>query len=121
MSENKSDMEPLELAFESRALELAYERTCHQVETAYDTERRRQLRVRTILLEEDNNNLYSQLTQNNDRIIGLERCNEQLQEDLEVYGGKLETALGDLRIKSREVETLKVSANMSTTKESQIS
>ncbi len=107
-------MEQLQLALESRALELAYEKTCRRIEAICDTERLRQLRVRAILLEEDNDDLRTQLSQNDERIDGLERTNEQLQEDVEVCGDKVESARADLRIKSREVETLKVYANTST-------
>ena len=107
-------MEQLQLALESRAFELAYEKTCRQVEVVCDTERLRQLRVRTLLLEEDNQDLHTQLSQDDDRIAGLETFNEQLQEDLKVCGSKFESSQGDLRIKSREVETLKVFANTST-------
>lgn len=107
-------MEQLQLALESRALELAYEKTCRQVEDVCDAERLRQLRIRTLLLEEDNDDLHTQLSQDDDRIDELERFNEQLQVDLEVCGGELESAQGDLRIKSREVETLKVFVTVST-------
>lgn len=106
-----SAMEQLQLAFESRAFELAYQRTCRQVEAVCDRERLRQLRVHTLLLEEDNDDLHTQLSEDEDRIGDLERFNEQLQEDLEVRGGKLESAQGDLRIKSREIESLKAELN----------
>lgn len=101
-------MEQLQLTLETRAFELAYERTCGQVETIYDAERLRQLRVSIMLLEEDNAHLHTQLSQEDDRINDLERFNERLRVDLEVCSGKLESAQGDLRIKSREVENLKV-------------
>lgn len=107
-------MEQSQLGLESCALELAYERTCRQVEIVCDAERLRQLRVRTLLLEEDNDELHTQVSRDYDRLDGLERFNKQVKEDLEVCGGKLENAQGDLRIKSREVETLKVFANSST-------
>lgn len=102
-------MEQLQLALESRAFELAYERTCRQVEAVCDTERLRQLRVYTLLLEQDNDELHAQFIHDEDRMDELGRFNKQLQEDLEVGGGKLESAQGDLRIRSREIETLKVS------------
>lgn len=107
-------MEQLQLALESRALELAYEKTCRQVENVCDAERLRQLRVHILLLEEDKDDLHTQLFQNDDRIDHLEGFNEQLQVDLELCGGKLESAQGDLRIKSREIETLKVCVTAST-------
>lgn len=104
-------MEQLQLALESRAFELAYQRTCCQVEAVCDAERLRQLRVRTILLEDDNDDLHTQLSQDDDRIDRLERFNERLQEDLQVCGRRLESAQEKLRIKSREVETLKAELN----------
>ena len=107
-------MEQLQLALESGALELAYEKTGRQVENVCDAERLRQLRVRILLLEEDNDDLHTQLSQDDGRIDELERFTEQLQVDLEVCAGKFESAQGDLRIKSREVETLKVFVTAST-------
>lgn len=107
-------MEQLQQTLESRALELAYERTCRQVEAICDAEGLRQLRVCIMLLEKDNDDLHTRLSQDDDRIDGLERLNEELQEGLEVCGGKIESTRGDLRIKSREVETLKVCINMTT-------
>lgn len=107
-------MEQLQLTLESRAFELAYERTCRQVENVCDAERLRQLRVSTMLLEEDNDDLHTQLSQEDDRIDDLEKFNEQLRVDLEVCGGRFESAQGDLRVKSREVETLKVFATTTT-------
>ena len=100
-------MEELQLAFESRAFELAYERTSRQVEAVCDAERLRQIRVGTLLLEKDNDDLRVQLSLEDDRFDGLQTFNNQVQEDLEVCGRRLENAQGDLRIKSREVETLK--------------
>lgn len=104
-------MEQLHLALESRAFELAYERTCRQIELVCDAERLRQLHVRTLLLDDDKDDLHIQLYHDEVRINGLEQFNEQLQDDLEVCAGDLESAQGQLRIKSREVETLKVFAD----------
>ena len=106
-------MEQLRQTLESRAFELAYERSCRQVEAVHDAEQLRQLRLRTLVLENDNDELHADIAQDYDRIDRLERMNEELQEDLKVCGDKLEGALGELRIKSREVETLKVRANTS--------
>ena len=103
-------MEQLQLAFESRAYELAYERTSRQVEAVCDAERLRQMRVRVLLLEEDNDDLRVKLSQEDGRLHGLQTFNNQVQKDLEVCGRRLEHAQGDLRIKSREVETLKAMA-----------
>ena len=108
-------MEQLQLALESRAFELAYERTCHQVELICDAERLRKLRVRVILLEEKRDDLNARIIQDDDCIDGLERSNEQFQKDLEVCTGNLDSTQGQLRLKSKETETLKVFANASIT------
>ena len=107
----KSIMEQLQLAFESRAFELAYERTSRHVEAVCNAERLRQIRVRTLLLEEDNDELREKLFEEDHRVDGLHTFNKQVQENLEVCSRRLENAQGDLRIKSREVETLKAIAN----------
>ena len=104
-------MEQLQLALESCALELAYEKSCRQVGVICDAERLRQLRVRTLTLEADKDDLKTRLAQDSDRIEGLERFNGRLQEYLEVCAGTIESAQGQLRIKSREVDTLKVLTN----------
>ena len=104
-------MEQLQLAFESRAFELAYERTSRQVEAVCNAERLRQIRVRTLLLEEDNDELREKLFKKDQRVDGLQILNKQVKEELEVCGRRLENAQGDLSIKSREVETLKAIAN----------
>ena len=104
-------MEQLQLAFESRAFELAYERTSRQVEAVCNAESLRQIRVRTLLLEDDNDDLRVKLSEKDDRVDVLQTVNNQVRENLEVCGRTLENAQGDLRIKSREVETLKAIAN----------
>ena len=105
-------MEHMELALESRTFELAYERTCRQVEVICETERLRQIRVCTLLLENDKDDLHAQVFHDDDRIDKLQRFNERLEEDLQVCAGNLENAKGQLRVKIREIETLKVCTNM---------
>lgn len=109
-------MEPLQLALESRDFELAYERTCRQVEDVCDAEQVRQLQVLILTLEDDKDSLHTLLIRNDDRTDGLERFNERLQEDLQACAESLESARGQLRIKVREVETMKVLAIVSTGK-----
>ena len=100
------------MSLESRAFDLAYERTCRQMAIVHDAERFRQLRVHALMLEEDRDDLHTQLKQASDRIDGLMTSNEQLEENLEVCGNNLESAEEELRIKLREINTMKVLANM---------
>ena len=106
-------MEQLQLALESRAFQLAYERTCRQVEVVSDAEQVRQFRVRELLLKDEQDDLRAQLIQSDNRVGGFELLNERLQDDLEACAGNLESAQGQLRIKAREVENLKVTMIMS--------
>ena len=101
-------MDHLDLALESRAFELAFERTYRHVQVVCDAERLRQLRVHQFLLEKDNDDLDLRVNQYDGRIDRLQRLNEELQENLQVCAGNLESAHGQIRIKSREVGTLKV-------------
>lgn len=93
---------------ESRAFELAYEKACNQIEAVCKSERARQLRVQILILEDENDKLQSQLAQDDERTKGLVRHSQETQEDLEACSAKLESAQGDLWVKSREIETLKV-------------
>ena len=97
---------------ESRRLELCYEKECRDLEVICDSEKARQLRVRLLLLEDENDDLHAQLAQDDDRIDDLESRSQELQEALETCESKLESAQGDLRIKSREIETLKVGGDV---------
>ena len=95
-------------SLESRRLELCYGKECRELEAICELEKARQLRVQLLLLEDDNDDLHAQLAQDDDRIDNLERRSQELQEALKACESKLESAQGDLRIKSREIETLKV-------------
>lgn len=94
-------------------MELAYEKKSRQVEGIGEVERLRQLRLQTLLLEDDNDDLHAQLAQEDERIDEVEKNNQELQEDLGVCQSSLEGAQGDLRMKTREIETLKVHSEIS--------
>lgn len=107
-------MEQLKLALESSIFELAYERTSRQIEVVCETECYRQLQVRALISEDDKDNLRTQSVRAHERINGLARFNEQLQENLEVWTDNCESAQEQLRIRSREIDTIKVLATMTT-------
>ena len=64
--------------------------------------------MRILTLEDESEGLQSQLAQSDERSVSLQKRNQELQEDLEVGGASLKSAQGDLRMKTREIETLKV-------------
>ena len=102
---------------DTHTLEMVYEKACRQFDVVCESETARQLRLQRLLLEDENDDLHTQLAQGDERIDELEGYVQDLQEDVEVAVGELEVAQGDLRIKSREIETLKVSANDVTQRE----
>ena len=96
----------------SCALETIYERSCRKSESVYFDEYVRRLRVKILLSEDQCHHLREQLEQNGERIEEMEKYTKDIQDNLEVTTGYLESAEGDMRIRSREVETLKVHSNV---------
>ena len=78
------------------------------MEVTNAAEMARLLKVQTLLLEDENDDLHEQLAQNDERIDLVEKRGHHIQMDLESCQGHLESAQCDLRIKVREIETLKV-------------
>ncbi|KAL6714657.1 hypothetical protein ACLMJK_008082 [Lecanora helva] len=111
MTHDDDVFKELESTIETRSLELAYENACYHVERVYDSEKVRQLKVQISILEDENGGLRSRMAQQDDGMIGLEKRNSELQEDLEVMSASLDSAYGDLRIRTREIETLKAELN----------
>lgn len=93
---------------EVRSLELAYERSMRQTDIVYKIESARQLRLRIFLLEDENDDLHEQLAFSDDRIDVLEKCVQDVQDQLEIAGQSILRVQSDLRVKTREAETLKV-------------
>lgn len=98
----------MQQTLENLVLEMTYEKACRREEAIYDGEIARQLRVQLLLLEDENEDLHAQLKHNVELMVELEQSEQELQEDLETWAGNLESAQGDLRIRNREIETLKV-------------
>lgn len=90
------------------ALELAYETSLQQSEALYEEERARRLRAQILLLEDDNDNLHEQLTQDEARIDELTEVGEDQKSQLVKTRNSLDNSHSDLRLKAREIETLKV-------------
>ena len=93
-----------------QSLELLYEKSLRQTDIVYGTESVRQLRVRILLLEDENDDLHEHLARGDDRIDVLETSVQEVQDQLEIAGESLQRAQSDFWIKTREVETLKVTS-----------
>ena len=98
----------LQQSLDVAILELAYAKCQHEVASVLADERARQLRMRVVLLEDTSDGLHAQLAQDDDRIDETERYTQDLRAQLDLVEGNTERLGADLRMKSREVDTLKV-------------
>lgn len=103
------DVSEVQQSLEICTLEAAYEKSCRQVEVICESEGARQLRLETLLLEHENEELHIQLAQGDERIDDLEQYVLDLQRDVRAGEDSLDALQGHLRAKDREIESLKVS------------
>ena len=89
-------------------LQVAYEDACREVETICTIENQRRLGLQALLLEGENEELQGHLEQDEERIEQLEISLDNLQKDLAVAVEDSESAQMEARLRTREVETLRV-------------
>lgn len=90
------------------SLELAYQETVRKSDFIIQDEAARRLRLRILLLEDENDELREQLAIEDDRLDELEQDCAELQrqvEQAETASHRYET---ELRMKARELNNLKV-------------
>jgi chromosome segregation ATPase len=92
---------------------MAYQETLRNTDIIIKDEGARRLRLRILMLENENDDLHEQLALGDDRIDALEQEREELR-------GQLQQALEDvsrqeteIRTQTRELQNLKVSGNLS--------
>jgi chromosome segregation ATPase len=95
-------------ALNTRAQEIAYEKSLQQSEVVFHNEKTRQFRLQILLLENRNEDLHAQLSTDDECIEELMNYCKEVEARLELAGDSLQSTQSDLRVKSREVETLKV-------------
>ncbi len=105
---NQAKISQMHLSLDTCALELAYSQACGHFETICESEKARHLRLQILLLENENNELYSQLAQADGRIDELENYADDERQEWESAIGQLDSVQKNLRIRNRENETLKV-------------
>jgi len=88
-------------------LEVAYERSLRDPENVLRDERARQLRLQMLLLRDENNDLSAQLATDDEHLEELVVYCKNIEAQLEVVGDGLQTAQSNMRVKLREIETLK--------------
>lgn len=95
-------------ALERSSLELAYEKASRRIESLFEQENARQLRLKNIILEDENDRLCQELAQNDDQIRNLDSVTVQLKAQMVDIEDHLQLAQGHLRAKLREANNLKV-------------
>lgn len=98
----------MQQSFDHCALELAYEKTLHQTNAICSEERGRHLRMQILLLEDENDQLQEQLAQAEDRVDELQQLGDEREVQLNDAHDSLDSAQSNLRLKTREIETLTV-------------
>ncbi|KAL8772194.1 MAG: hypothetical protein Q9209_002629 [Squamulea sp. 1 TL-2023] len=101
------DNEHLHQALNTCALDLAYEKCLHQQHCVQEAERFRRLRVQLILLEDRNDSLQAQIANSDDYAKNIEQSQYAFKAKVKNAEKSLESTQGEVRIKSREIETLK--------------
>ncbi|KAL8712224.1 MAG: hypothetical protein Q9225_006972 [Loekoesia sp. 1 TL-2023] len=97
----------LQQALETCTFELAYENCLHQYKITQEYEQARRLRVQLLLLEGTNDELHAQVAGLDDCILRVESDQETLKDESRQTEACLENAQAEIRIKAREIETLK--------------
>jgi len=92
----------------SQALELQYQEGCIKTELIVKDEAARRLRLRILLLENENDDLHEQLSLADDRIDVLEQEGEELRGQFEEAQEDARTQETELRANTRELHNLKV-------------
>ncbi|TAQ83692.1 hypothetical protein B7494_g7983 [Chlorociboria aeruginascens] len=91
----------------SQSLERAYEETLREADVIVKDESARRLRLRIMVLENENDDLHEQLALEDDRIDGLEQEREDLRSQLESSQEDTRRYETELRLQSRELSNLK--------------
>ncbi|KAL8798094.1 MAG: hypothetical protein Q9182_006958 [Xanthomendoza sp. 2 TL-2023] len=92
---------------QSGNLELAYEKCLREHYAVEYKEKLRRLRVQLIILEKQNDDLRTHIMDDDEYIQRIQQGSGALKITLNKTEARLESAQGNIRIKSREIETLK--------------
>jgi chromosome segregation ATPase len=90
---------------------MAYRETLRNAELIIKDEGSRRLRLRILMLENENDDLHEQLALGDDRIDVLEQENQEIRSQLDRAQEDVLRQENELRTQSRELNNLKVSVN----------
>ena len=88
--------------------ELNHERSIRSVEAVSKDEDIRKLRLQLLLLEDENEELHNQLVSEEERSDNLEQDRDDALLRVGELGTELQEATNDIRLQTRELESLKV-------------
>ena len=97
-----------EVAWTTESLESIYVACLHRSDSIFDKEQARELRVRLCLLESEVQELHDHLADKDGHITNFDSAMEAAEQELRVSRQRLKATDGEMRLKSREVENLKV-------------
>jgi len=97
----------------AQILEMAYQETVRNAEFIVKDEGARRLRLRILLLENENDDLHEQLALRDDRVDVLEQESEELRGKLSQAQEDIVQKQAELRTQARELQNLKVSRSPS--------
>lgn len=90
---------------------MAYERTFLESRSIHNEEDARRFRVRILLLEDEKDDLHTQLAQSDQRVDQLEKNKIHTRNQLNMAVKRLEKVRLDQQAKSRENDLLKVNSS----------
>ncbi|KAJ9667828.1 hypothetical protein H2201_002014 [Coniosporium apollinis] len=97
----------LQLALQTAAAELNYERSKHNVESVAKEEDIRKLRFQLLLLEDENDELHAQLGEEEAHADGLQLNLDETLGALEEVKAEKQRVVSELRMRARELDTIK--------------
>ena len=93
---------------DTRALEVEYEKKFQQCETILCDETTRRIHLQLLLLKSENNDLQAELVTEDERMEELVGYCKSVESQLKMAVDSLDSAQNDMRVKSREIEIMKV-------------
>ncbi|KAL8658937.1 MAG: hypothetical protein Q9202_007354 [Teloschistes flavicans] len=94
-------------ALDTRVFSLAYEKCLRQNDVLHGIESLRKLRVHVLLCENENEHLREQINEDEQHMQRMEHGKNAMRTRIKKLEASLESAHGEARVKSREIETLK--------------
>ncbi|KAI9681115.1 MAG: hypothetical protein M1817_002397 [Caeruleum heppii] len=106
-SSSSFEMQQLEQQAHITSLEFTYEKTIQGAQSIFEEERARRLRLQILLLEDENDDLHDQLAQEESALDAVQMALQDADGRAERAEGGVERVHALLRMRDREIATLK--------------